>query len=68
MKKVTTILKQINKLEDELNSKYSPEEIIEGFEKLYKEGFYFSLNSLVELIYEDIEKSLKSEHEFPDKD
>lgn len=68
MKKVTTILKQINKLEDELNSKYSPEEIIEGFEKLYKEGFYFSLNSLVELIYEDIEKSLKSEYEFPDKD
>ena len=37
MKRVTTILKQINELENELYSKHSPEEIMKGFERLEKE-------------------------------
>lgn len=67
MKRVTTILKQINELENELYSKYSPEEIMKGFEKLEKEGFSFSLTSLLDVIYTGTEQYLKLDSEFPDE-
>lgn len=67
MKKVTTILKQINELENELYNNYSPKKIMEGFEKLEKEGYQFSLTSLLDVIYTGTEDYLKLDAEFPDK-
>lgn len=68
MKKVTTILKQINELEDELYRNYSQKEIMKGFEKLDKEGYNFSITSLLYVIYTGTEDYLKLDSEFPDED
>lgn len=37
MKRVTTILKQICELEEELDTNYSPLQIIEAYDRLYKQ-------------------------------
>ena len=67
MKKVTTILKQINELESELYEKHTYKEIMKGFEQLEKEGFKFSLTSLLDVIYTGAESYLKLDAEFPDE-
>lgn len=68
MKRVTTILKQINELENELYGNYSIKEIMKGFEKLDKEGYKTSVTSLVNVIYEGVYNDIKLENEFPDED
>ena len=68
MKRVTTILKQINELEKELYGNYSTKEIMEGFEKLDKEGYKTSVTSLVNVIYEGIYNDMILENKFPDEE
>lgn len=68
MKKVTTILKQIDELEKELYKNYSPKEIMDGFNKLVKEGFRFSLTSLLIIRCNIYRKDyLRLDEEFPDE-
>ena len=68
MKRVSTILKQINELEKELYKNYSYKEIMQGFEKLDKEKYNFSINSLLYVIYSGTDDYLKLDAEFPDEE
>lgn len=68
MKRVSTILKQINELECELYQNYSEKEIMKGFEKLDKEGYDFSVTSLLYVIYTGTEDYLRLDAEFPDEE
>lgn len=68
MKKVTTILKQINELENELYKKHTIKEILDGFDKIDKEGVKYSITSLLYVIYEGVYNADILENEFPDEE
>lgn len=68
MKRVSTILKQINELECELYKNYSEKEIMKGFEKLDKEGYKYSVTSLLYVIASGTEDNLRLDAEFPDEE
>ena len=68
MKRVTTILKEIDKLEHELYRNYTEKEIYDALNKLEEDGYKFSLTSLLNVIYTSVESYLMLDEEFPDED
>lgn len=64
MKKVTTILKQINELENELYSNYTDKDILEGFDKLDKQKYFYSATSLIYVIATGVQENLKIDEMF----
>ena len=64
MKRVTTILKQINELENELYSNYTDKDILEGFDKLDTENYSYGLTSLLYVIATGVQENLKIDEMF----
>lgn len=67
MKKVTTIIREINNLEKELFLRFSDKEIRDAIEKEEKkQNFYRGTDGLISVIYEGVCSNIKIDEEFPD--
>lgn len=60
MKKVSTILKQLNKLETELYTNYTEQEIFEGFTKIQ----CYDPSSILNVIYSGLIDYTETEEEY----
>ncbi len=64
MRRATTILKQINELENELYANYTDKDILKAFNKLDEENYSYSVTSLLYVISTGAEENQKIDEMF----